>query len=386
MDFRVLSFALWRRLQRLLRSEPDFFAGRPNGLALSPSERHFVDYGTSALALRFSTAQGDVAQWQASARAKLAELAGYGRESSRPAVVHEISALLEGGLTRRIVYLRVRNGVDIPVHLFAPGKGVAPWPVMICLQGTNTGAHLSWGEARFPADVGQRTEGYDIALQAAGRGYLAVAIEQSCFGERAENKIAPRSAAPCVDAMMHALLLGRSLMGERCSDVSAVIDWLEGEQGALGIDRERFHAMGHSSGGSVALMAAALDTRIAAVLACGCLGFIRDTIGRRRDDQGQNVIPGVLNWLEMADIVGLIAPRIFVTVAGESDHIWPAAGAAAVVAEARTVYARMEAAGRLSCVTAPGGHRFRAGLSWQALEAVLAAANTDHGSGKNLPR
>ena len=386
LDFRVLTFAIRRRLQRLLRSEPDFFADRPEGLALSPSDRHFVDYGTSSLALRFSTTHGDVVQWQSGARAKLAELAGYSRESSRPTVVHETCVPLDGGLTRRTVYLRVRSGVDIPVHLFAPSKGAAPWPVMICLQGTNTGAHLSWGEARFPADVGRRMEGYDLALQAASRGYLAVAVEQSCFGERAENKIAPRSAAPCVDAMMHALLLGRSLMGERCSDVSAVIDWLEGEQDALGIDRARFHAMGHSSGGSGALMAAALDTRIAAVLACGCLGFIRDTIGRRRDDQGQNVIPGVLNWLEMADIVGLIAPRVFVTVAGESDHIWPAAGAEAVVAEARTVYARMGAAGRLCCVIAPGGHRFRAGLSWQAFEAVLVAAGSDRGSGRTPMR
>jgi acetyl esterase/lipase len=172
---------------------------------------------------------------------------------------------------------------------------------------------------------------------------------------------------------MHALLLGRSLLGERCSDVSAVIDWLVAESGALGADPARIHAMGHSAGGSVALVAAALDERIGAALACGCVGFVRETIGRRRDSQGQNVVPGILDWMEMADIVGLVAPRPFVTVAGERDPIWPASGAAAVTAEARALYDRLGAGKRLRCVTAPGGHMFRPALSWEALAAALAA-------------
>jgi hypothetical protein len=85
-----------------------------------------------------------------------------------------------------------------------------PRPIMICLQGTNTGAHLSWGDVRFPDDIDKKQRGYDVAVQAAKRGYLAVAIEQSCFGERSERQIVPRSAAPCIDATLHAMLLGRS--------------------------------------------------------------------------------------------------------------------------------------------------------------------------------
>ena len=239
-------------------------------------------------------------------------------------------------LVRRRIYLAAGAGVDIPVHLIEPagaaGDGHATRPVMICLQGTNTGAHLSWGEVRFPDDIDKKSRGYDLAIQAAKHGYLAVAIEQACFGERGERQIRPRSASPCIDATLHAMLLGRSLLGEHCSDVSAVIDWIVAERESLRADPQRIHIMGHSSGGTTAMHAAALDPRIAAVLACGCLGFIRDTFGRRRDDSGAAVIPGVLNWMESADVVGLIAPRPFVTVAGETDHIWPASGAAAVIA------------------------------------------------------
>lgn len=237
---------------------------------------------------------------------------------------------------------------------------------MICLQGTNTGAHLSWGEVRFPDDANKQARGYDIAIQAAERNYLAIAVEQSCFGERGERQIVPRSAASCIDATLHAMLLGRSLLGERCSDVSAVVDWLIAHREDLLIDPARIHIIGHSSGGTTAMFSAALDTRISAVLACGCVGFIRNTIGRRRDDNGQGVIPGILNWMETADVVGLIAPRPFVTVAGDIDHIWPSSGAEVVTAEAKLIYAALGAADRIECVSAPGGHSFRPDLSWRA--------------------
>ena len=372
-DFRVLAFAMWRRAQRLLGREPDYFAGAQTGLELSPSARHFADYETAPLQLHFTETVGDVPAWQAKARAKLAELSGYRRESGLPRKSQSVHTALPDGLSRETVYLKARHGVDIPVHLITSANLAGSRPVMICLQGTNSGAHLSWGEVRFPADIRKQEQGYDIAVQAAKRGYLAVALEQIGFGERAERQINPRSAAPCIDATMHAILLGRSLIGERCSDVSTVIDWLLAKRDLLTIDAQRIHVMGHSSGGSVALHAAALDERIGAVLACGCVGSIRATIGRRRDDQGQNVIPGILNWLELADIVGLIAPRPFATVAGEDDHIWPAGGCTAVIEEAKAIYSRISAADCLACVSAPGGHTFRPEMSWQALSKVLAA-------------
>ena len=369
-SLRSAALALRNRAARMLGRSTDPFADSAPDMALSPSARHFADYETAPLALRFAQKPAqDAAAWQTLARAKLAELAGYRREPAAPRLVYDTVFPLPGGGERRRVYLRARAGVDIPIHIFAPREGAQPAPVMLCLQGTNSGAHLSWGEVRLPADADM--QGYDFALQAAARGYLAVAIEQSCFGERGERAMAPRSDAPCVDATMHALLLGRSLMGERCSDVSAVADWLIGEAGVLGIDPARIYAMGHSAGGSVALFAAALDARIAGALACGCIGFIRDTIGRRRDSQGQNVIPGILNWMEIADVVGLVAPRPFVTVAGESDPIWPASGAVAVCEEARAIYEKLDAAARLRCVSEPGAHMFRPQASWEAWSSVL---------------
>jgi len=371
-SFPVLARAVGRRIMRALGRERDPFGDVPEGLSLSPSQRHFAAYKTAPLKLRYAGGGWpDAAEWQRSARETLAGLSGYERGAAPPVPHHEQSFALTGGLTRRRVYLAAGPGTDIPVHLIERPSGEAARPVMICLQGTNTGAHLSWGEVRFPDDADKRRRGYDIAVQAAERGYLAVALEQACFGERAERRIAPRSEQPCIDASLHALLLGRSLLGERCSDVSAAIDWIAADRARLRADPRRIHVMGHSSGGTTAMYAAALDPRIAAVLACGCVGFVRDTIGRRRDNSGQGTVPGLLKFMESADVVGLIAPRPFVTVAGDSDHIWPAAGAASVVAEARAIYTALGAADLIDCVTEPGGHSFRPEPSWRAFEAAL---------------
>ena len=374
-NLSVLTLAARRRLQRLMGRERDPFGDIPAGLALSPSARHFADYATAPLALRFAGGRWpDPAGWQSQARDKLAELCGHRREAEPPPALHQESFALGNGLERRRLYLRARAGVDIPVHLIGRPASNTPRPIMICLQGTNTGAHLSWGEVRYPDDIAKKQQGYDIAVQAAERGYLAVAVEQSCFGERAERDISPRSAAPCIDATLHAMLLGRSLVGERCSDVSTVVDWLLAHHQELRIDPKRVYAMGHSSGGTIAMFSGALDPRIGAVLACGCVGFIRDTIGRRRDDNGQGVIPGILNWMEMADVVGLVAPRLFATVAGNADHIWPASGAKDVTAEAKAIYAALGAAELIACASAPGGHAFRPDLSWQTFAEVLGKA------------
>ena len=127
--------------------------------------------------------------------------------------------------------------------------------------------------------------GVSIARQAASRGFVAVCIEQLCFGERRERALTPRSADPCVDAFHHALLAGRTLLGERMSDVSAVVDWLRNYE--HGFDIGDIYALGHSSGGTTALHATAVDERIAGVIASGCLGPILDTIAARRDGAGQ---------------------------------------------------------------------------------------------------
>lgn len=373
---RTLALAIKRRIRNSLGSEVDPYPARPEGIHLSPSECHILDYDAAPLRLSWQNAgDKDAALWQKTARAKLAELSGYSMTEEIAEARHERSHEMANNLIRKSCYLRIGAARDIPVHMIYSPDLPGPLPVMICLQGTNSGIHLSWGDVRLPMDVERIARGSENALQAAARGYLAVAVEQSCFGERRERHLAKTSSDPCIDAANHALLLGRTLLGERASDVSAVITWLAGAAHGLSLDLARLHIMGNSSGGSTALYTSALDARVRAALVGGSVGYMRDTIGRRQDSSGQNVVPGVLNWLEMDDIIALSAPRPMLIFAGKEDHIWPYAGAAAVAESARSVYRALAAPDNLQTAAAEGGHSYHPNAAWPAFEALMAAAD-----------
>lgn len=344
----------------------------PSGIDLSPSATHFADYKAAPLALSWSKKKtANAMAWQTKARAKLAALTGYKRYPNLPKLVHKEGTALDPKYDRRRYYLRVRDNSHVPVTILRPQSLADRLPIMICLQGTNSGAHLSWGEARMPADPLKIAAGGDYARQAVAHGYAAICIEQTAFGQRREQRLHRKSTDPCIDAANHALLLGRTLLGERVTDLSAVVDWLIAEAKTLGLDAKQPTVMGSSSGGSTAVFAAALDPRLAAVMVCGCVGFIRETIAKRGDASGQNTIPGILNWLEYDDVLALIAPRPLLVIAGDKDHIWPYDGASAVVDSARCVYDAFGAGKSIRAVVAAGGHRFYPNVAWRQFANLL---------------
>jgi hypothetical protein len=374
-QFRSKKIALRRRLSLLLTKTYDPYPSTPDGLLLSPSEQHSREYAAAPLqGSRQHLKNLSASDWQSSSRARLAELTGY-RQSLAPADTQTCSRdePVREGYIRHSFYIRDEWGVDLPVQVVwkaHPEK--RDLPVMMCLQGTNSGFHMSWGQELMPSDPIKISRGGDYAIQAADRGYMAICLELSCFGLRMERKLKTRSTDPCIDTANHLLLLGRCLVGDRASDVSSVVSWLIHGDHDLPIDGDCVSVMGQSSGGSVALFSGALDTRLHAVVATGCIGFTRDTIAVRRDAAGQNVIPGILNWMEMDDIVALCAPRPFLTVSGTRDHIWPIAGGQAVVESARTVYGELDAEDRIAAVAVEGPHQFYSDETWEALSKLLS--------------
>jgi hypothetical protein len=291
-----------------------------------------------------------------------------------PAVTHVDAPTTDTeGRNHRRWYLRAFPDADVAVDILWRDAGATSMPVMLCLQGTNSGAHLGWAESRMPPDPVKIASGLDFAHQAVARGYVAVCIEHRGFGLRRERDLRKRSEDPCVDAFHHALLFGRSLLGDRVGDVSAVVDWLVAGGSDLPLDFDRLHALGHSSGGTIGVHAMAIDGRISALIASGCLGPIRDTLLARGDRAGQNTLPGQLNWLELSDVVALCAPCRVLAVSGVNDHIFPYAGVERVVADAAPVYEALGAGNRLKSVSQTGGHRFDKDVIWPAFEALLAS-------------
>ena len=171
--------ALARKLTLALGGDFNPYPKTPGDTRLSPSLANRRAARDAALALAWRNVGGEVADWQARARRKLGELMGGAAGAGAPTVTHQDAPRDDdAGRTRQRWYLRVLPEVDVAVDIVRPREARGPLPVMLCLQGTNSGAHLSWGETRMPPDPVKIASGLDFAHQAVARGYVAVCIER----------------------------------------------------------------------------------------------------------------------------------------------------------------------------------------------------------------
>lgn len=369
---RTYGHAVRRKASLFLHGAYDPYPAPPEGVCLSPFLGHVAACDRAPLALSWDrSSPASPAAWQAQVRARLRDLLGVTRWGPSPSVVHSEETGLSSGLRLRRIYLRVADRRDVPVFLLWREPVRRPWPVLLYLAGSTSGVHVGWGEARIPADHLLLGVGADMAGQAAARGYLVACVEQACFGERLERALSPRSEDRCVDAACHALLLGRCLLGEQVADMVSVVDWLEQGGSGFDLDPERLHLFGHSSGGTVAVHTAAVDERIQGAVCSGCLGPLRDTLARRRNPGGAAVVPGILRWMDMGDVVGLCAPRTFIGISGERDHIYPFEGVRKVIREAGRVYEACGKGDRICAVAGPRGHQYYPKETWAAVDRMF---------------
>jgi dipeptidyl aminopeptidase/acylaminoacyl peptidase len=196
------------------------------------------------------------------------------------------------------------------------------------------------------------------------RGIAALCIEQRSFGERGENRQKMvNQFNGCHDAAMQALMLGRTLIGERVYDVDRAIDYLATRED---VDMDRIGVMGNSGGGTVTMFSIALNPRIAfAVPSCSFCTF-RDSI-MSIWHCADNYIPGLLRYADMPDIMGSFAPKPVVIVAGEDDYIFPIEGTRQAFADLKKIYTVSGAEERCHLVVGEGGHRFYADDAWPVI-------------------
>ena len=71
-----------------------------------------------------------------------------------------------------------------------------------------------------------------------------------------------------------------------------------------------------------------------------------------------NYVPGILNWAEMYDIAGLIAPRPLFAESGEKDDIFPVEASRASFARVAKVYDVFDAAASFQTETFDADHSF----------------------------
>jgi len=308
---------------------------------------------------------GDFAAWQEKARRRLNERLGLPLERTEPNFRVEWTNDENPDYTETRFLFASEPEVDVIGHLLLPKKAPREkLPLVICLQGHSKGVHISLGRPVYPGDEETINGGdRDFARQIVARGQAALALEQRGFGERGGTEKGPACYQPAVQA----LLMGRTLIGQRCWDISRAIDVVGGRFPQL--DMTRVAIMGNSGGGTATIYAAALDERIGAAMpSCAFCGYL-PSIGAQYHCLC-NYIPGIMNDFDMGDLAGLIAPRPLIVVNGRDDGIFPLDSAKEQADVARMYYAAAGAPDKFEHVVGPAGHRFYAALGWPVFDRL----------------
>ena len=346
----------------------DGFESKVNLQAFDPVYWALQRHANAPLRLTFRAKTHEEAEaWQRTLRAKLTGLLG-GFPATRAPIRSETLEVRDFPAYRREKFwFESRPGVAVLGYLLLPRNAQAPSPVVVVVPGHGRGVDDNVGIDDQGRD---RTEpagyAFDCAVQVARHGLAACAIEPMGFGCRRDAVTIKKGlgVSACQPAAGSALLLGETMIGWRVYDAMRTIDWI-GTRKAL--DASRVGCMGISGGGTCTLFAAALDLRIRAALVSCYLNTFRDSI-MSVSHCIDNYIPGILNWCEMYDVGGLIAPRPLFAESGGKDPIFPVAASRESFARVKKVYEVFGAASSVGREVFDGGHQFsgRQGLPFLA--------------------
>jgi dienelactone hydrolase len=336
----------------------DGFEAKVDPSTFDPTAWTRERWKTAPLQLTYKPASARETQaWQRKLRLKIAELVG-GIPAARPPLKTQ---LLETrtfpGYRREKLVIETRPGVAMLAYVLTPAGATAPLPTVICVPGHGRGVDDIVGVADDGRDRTDKA-GYqhDFALQAVEQGMAAIAIEPMGFGCRRDEKTRRRGlgTSSCQPNAGAALLLGETMIGWRAYDVIRTIDYIETRRD---LDSKRIGCMGISGGGTVTLFTTALEPRIKAAFVSGYLNTFRDSI-LSMSHCIDNYVPGILNWAEMYDVAGLIAPRALFVESGDRDNIFPVDASREAVARVKAVYAALGAPDRVGHEVFGGEHSF----------------------------
>ena len=232
---------------------------------------------------------------------------------------------LEDGLRLEKIDYLVQGGLRIPAYLFFPPNLPARAPAVVLLHGHGDGGKEAI--AGFPPHTIDVDEHQAAARQTALAGYIVLAPDIRTFGE----------TGGWVQHHIHAgmnILAGRTSIGQFVSDAKRALDVLESDPR---VDPTRLAIGGHSLGGQVSLLTAALDERVKVAIIQNYLASLRGTYYAHKHDACAYV-PGLGRVMDISDVAMLSAPRPIVFAKGYRDEVFDTEGANAAYDQLRRGY------------------------------------------------
>ncbi|HWQ11456.1 MAG TPA: alpha/beta hydrolase family protein [Roseiflexaceae bacterium] len=334
----------------------------------APKQLYLESLAARAPELAFAQ-RGDMpaAVWQSTLRARLAVRLGL-----NPAPAAPEARMLEetdcGDHLRQRWLLRTEAAFWLPLYLLLPKGAASPAPAVVAVHGHGPGKVHTAGVPGAPQAEAAAADELDYGLQAVRRGYVALCQDMRGFGECVDEDHRGFShGSSCTYSAGRSAMLGRTLLGERVWDVRRAIDWLAARPE---VDGGRIACVGHSGGGTVTLLAAALDERIRAAVVSGYLCAWRSSLFGVPHCPC-NFVPGLALDADCGDVGGLIAPRPLLATSGARDPIFPLAGVREAFATVSAAYTALGAADRAQLFVGQGEHRFFGEPVWSFLARWL---------------
>ena len=347
------------------QGRPPDYIGPLTGVTSGIDDRRFDPvaytrdrYAVAPQRLRFEArTRAQAGEWQSTLRVKLTELLGGFPSERQPLRPATLETRVFPGYRREKIVFDSRPGVSVLAYLLRPKDARTPAATVICVPGHGRGVDDIVGIDEQGRDrIDKAGYQHDFAIQVAEAGMAAVAIEPMAFGCRRDalNARQGLSRKGCEPAAGGALLLGETMIAWRVWDVMRTVDYIATR---AELDASRIGCMGISGGGTATLFGAAREPRIRAALVSGYLNTFRDSIGSLAHCI-DNYVPGILNWAEMHDVAGLIAPRALFVESGEKDNIFPIAASIESFRRVREIYDVFQAGDRVEQEVFPGEHSF----------------------------
>ncbi len=320
--------------------------------------------------------QAEAEDWQRATRPALRSTLGFTALPAVSPAPHILEEVDKGSYIRQKWLLHTWRGVQMPFYILIPKHGLPPYPVALALHGHGYGVKDIVGlwEDGQERDI---PEGYhkDFGVALCQRGFLVAAPEISCFGERQTDfsyldaTIGQETPSTCEHTAHLAFHLGGSVIALRAHDARCLVDYLETRADA---DTHRLGAMGISGGGMHTFFSTCLDERIHACVISGYYSTFKDSI-LGMHHCACNFAPGLHQFGEMYDLVGLIAPRPVLIESGSYDPIFPRSAVAKSVGIAREkVYRVFGAEDQVETDFFEGRHRISGLRAYDFLAEKLA--------------
>jgi dienelactone hydrolase len=291
--------------------------------------------------------------WRARTRGRLTDLLG---EPRRPVALSAdvTDGTPCGSYTRHRVVFDSEATMSVPAYLLVPNARRARGPAVLAIHGHGPGKDEVVGLDTPEVAAAVAEHHGDYAHRLAEAGYLVLAPDLRCFGERADP--APPDRYLCDANLVAAVAAGRNPLADNLHDLVAALDLLSEH---VLVDPSRIGVVGFSYGATMALFLSAWDTRVRATIVSGYFSSWRAAHRVPYNLCGSQVLFGMLGQLEHVDLGGLIAPRALLVETGRHDVIFPVEAATASMAELAGVYAAMRAPlHALEHHVFDGGHRW----------------------------